>query len=90
MPINVQCKRCAHLKNDWCEPKKDSPDPDILCICQFYREKTNADRLRAMSDEKLVDYICCPWTQCVSLQGECDECILNWLKSPVNGGENDA
>ena len=54
MPLNVQCKRCANLKNHWCNLVKDSPDEDMVRDCRHYRTFTNVDRVRAMSDEELA------------------------------------
>lgn len=60
MPKNVVCKKCNNLVNGWCEKVIDSPDPDMQRDCQHFCEKTNADRIRAMSDEErrkaLIDY----------------------------------
>lgn len=53
MPKNVVCKKCNNLVNDWCEKVIDRPDPDMQRDCQHFREKTNADRIRAMSDFEL-------------------------------------
>ena len=53
MPKNVVCKKCNNLVNDWCEKVIDSPDPDMQRDCQHFREKTNADRIRFMSDKEL-------------------------------------
>ena len=53
MPKNVVCKKCNNLVNDWCEKVIDSPDPDMQRDCQYFCEKTNADRIRNMSDEEL-------------------------------------
>lgn len=55
MPKNVVCKKCNNLVNDWCEKVIDSPDIDMQRDCQHFCEKTNADRIRAMSDEELND-----------------------------------
>ena len=55
MPKNVVCKKCNNLVNDWCKKVIDSPDPDMQRDCQHFREKTNADRIRSMSDEELND-----------------------------------
>ena len=55
MPKNVVCKKCNNLVNDWCEKVIDSPDPDMQRDCQYFWEKTNADRIRAMSDEELAE-----------------------------------
>lgn len=54
MPKNVVCKKCNNLVNDWCEKVIDSPDPDMQRDCQHFCEKTNADRIRSMSDEELA------------------------------------
>jgi hypothetical protein len=58
MPKNVMCKKCNNLINGWCEKKIDSPDPDMVRDCQYFWEKTNADRIRAMSDEELAEFLC--------------------------------
>jgi hypothetical protein len=46
---------------------------------------TNADRIRAMSDEELADFIAsldCPDRR-RECNGNCDSCVLEWLKEPV-------
>ena len=55
MPKNVVCKKCKNFVNDWCEKVIDSPDPDMQRDCQHFREKTNADRIRSMTDDELND-----------------------------------
>lgn len=45
--------------------------------------KTNADHIRAMTDEELAKHICCPYDQCIDLYRPCIDCIRSWLKSPV-------
>ena len=55
MPKNVVCKKCNNLVNDWCEKVIDSPDTDMQRDCQHFREKTNADRIRSMTDDELND-----------------------------------
>ena len=57
MPKNVVCKKCNNLVNDWCEKVIDSPDPDMQRDCQHFCEKTNADRIRSMSDEELCNWL---------------------------------
>lgn len=57
MPKNVVCKKCNNLVNDWCEKVIDSPDPDMQRDCQYFCEKTNADQIRAMSDEELAGLV---------------------------------
>lgn len=57
MAKNVVCKKCNNLVNDWCEKVIDSPDPDMQRDCPHFREKTNADRIRSMSDEELATHL---------------------------------
>ena len=49
--------------------------------------KTNADRIRSMSDEELAENVSCPYiaTECIHLDDdiECEQCKLQWLKSEV-------
>ena len=56
--------------------------------------KTNADRIRNMSDEELAEYLPCPhmvnWKKgnydtCVHPNGKdgCKKCILEWLRSEI-------
>lgn len=54
------------------------------------KAKTNADRIRAMSDEELAEWLGsrgdnCPRAGCY--KGSCHECWIDWLKSPVEVGE---
>ena len=75
-------KRCpmqVGYKVDECN-RKDCP----------YRTEphTNADRIRAMSDEelaKLLDYeLGCPATgDCANMSKDCKACWLDWLQQPA-------
>ena len=56
-----------------------------------YREvKTNADRIRAMSDEELAEFLASDTTCAYCLIGPCPEdadcsrCALNWIKQPAD------
>lgn len=49
--------------------------------------KTNADKIRAMSDEDLAEFLL--WDICVKVRGDnrlcsgyCDECVMEWLNKP--------
>ena len=84
---NCTGKRCPMqigYKVDECDPKD----------CPYRTEPiTNADRIRAMSDEELADFIDrCEMgdidyanTFCDLCNGqyECDQCRLDWLKQPA-------
>ena len=62
-------------------------------IKRFFKPPTNADRIRAMSDEELANKLCddnCPpgyrdALVCGKSGFNCEECWLNWLQSPAGG-----
>ena len=103
MPKNVVCKKCNNLVNDWCEKVIDSPDPDIQRDCPHFREKTNADRIRSMSDEELVVFLDKFSSRCVvCAEYEANEScpiykegyycrpkdIMEWLRQPSEEADN--
>jgi hypothetical protein len=58
--------------------------------CGACREPTNADRIRSMSDEELVEILqhgCCPYIEDECTMKGCEECISDWLKQPARDGE---
>lgn len=59
MAKEVKCKYCKKLKNHWCKAVLDSPDEDLTRECRHFVHKTNADRIRAMSDEELSVFLWC-------------------------------
>ena len=74
----IQCKRCFFFTPEWCPKKHDSLDPDLIRDCQYFRTKTNADRIRAMSDEE--------WAKEMYMWGDgawSYEDWLAWLKEEV-------
>ena len=83
MAKNVVCKKCNNRVNDWCEKVIDSPDPDMQRDCQYFWEKTNADRLRAMSDQGLalclyeIGYVGGWYSK---------KDVLEWLQQPAKEG----
>lgn len=91
MPKNVVCKKCNNLVNGWCEKVIDSPDPDMVRDCRHFWEKTNADRIRAMSDEELCEFLsqykfcdmCVEGCDNCTYNGDCDKRLLEWLKQPA-------
>ena len=95
MPKNVVCKKCNNLVNDWCEKVIDSPDQDMQRDCQHFCEKTNADRIRAMSVEELAVLLAHETYRMAKPvfdmcgYGITEEFIfaqrLEWLKQPAEG-----
>lgn len=64
--------------------------PPYLDYAKPYKRTTNADRIRAMSDEelaKLLDHeLGCPVTgDCEKMSRDCNACWLDWLKQPAEG-----
>ena len=96
MPENVVCKKCNNLVNDWCEKVIDSPDPDMQRDCQHFCEKTNADRIRSMTDEELALWICGVYDieeengkfiNGIIIPGYAPHDIEEWLQQPCGGDE---
>lgn len=68
----------------------------LMKYCPVYSPKpkpqTNADRIRAMTDEELAEYMCrpqrvCPVDDCEECYADnCRKCILEWLKKEVEDG----
>lgn len=90
------------MKKFFCYGKKDFCENTALCIeCPHfagaggeYREApmTNADRIRAMSDEELAslimgipDYPCDEKIPAGECDEKCEKCILEWLQQPAEG-----
>ena len=81
MPKNVVCKKCNNLVNDWCEKVIDSPDQDMQRDCQYFCEKTNADRVRSMTDEELAELLNQWGTSTRAWQKDKGE-TMYWLQQP--------
>ena len=92
------------MKKFFCYGKKDFCENAHLCIeCPHftddggeYREApmTNADRIRAMSDEELAVVMYHPFCdkrtdkECKAF-GDCNQCALEWLQQPAEDSAND-
>ena len=51
-------------------------------------KKTNADRIRSMSDAELAEILggmvtCPPTGECAAMSGDCETCFLKWLQQPA-------
>ena len=54
--------------------------------------QTNADRIRAMSDEELAKMVkigCPPDIERSCVGRICEQCWLDWLRQPVKDGDNE-
>ena len=52
-----------------------------------YKVITNADRIRAMSDEELAEFLSCYGCPCPDrdCHASCKDCVVQWLKQPAEG-----
>ena len=97
----IMKKMCATCRHDGVKPCNE---PCIWCrygsdgipteweAAKNYEPQTNADRIRAMSDEELADmfghhYLCGiiqdRFPEHCHQRVECGNCILEWLKQPA-------
>ena len=75
------------VQYNYADPKTCA-EPEKCPYATFPR--TNADRIRAMTDEELVDVIGCPFGIDADIcfpQKSCAVCMLKWLRSPVEESE---
>lgn len=99
----AKCKKCVNLHNvhdvsdgigfKWCQKKMDDPDIELERECEYYRMRTQADRIRSMTNEELADFIKGLNDVCLAGLGavdcsqkkcsNCEEIVLEWLQSPV-------
>ena len=72
----MRCPMQAGYRVDDCDHKD----------CPWRTEPiTNADRIRAMSDEELakkLQYMCPVGADCIKMSGDCKSCWLDWLQQP--------
>ena len=95
------CKNCRNYI--WGD--NETPFPDVCIECKYIdgpegkepsnwkpKPMTNADRIRAMTDEELAKFIpdwsytnaCkCDEQPYVDCNNECEKCVAEWLKQPA-------
>ena len=89
----AKCKNCKNFMDDWCENVNDSPCPDLNRDCPHFCQQTNADRIRAMSDEDLARWICkkmvrcdpsmCPGAELCKAEDGLANGLVKWLQQPA-------
>ena len=83
----MKCDNCK--KHDDC-----ATGSGLVWPCGAYVPKviTNAERIRAMSDDDLCELLMgdppCDRIVCPHREGlfECRKCVFNWLQQPAEGG----
>lgn len=94
----MKCKACKHYTRvgEMCEETLDIIEPGEV-ECWGYERATNADRIRAMSDEELANFIpdwshtkaCgCNEHEFIGCDNQCEKCVLDWLKHPAEERED--
>ena len=92
---NIKCRSCFFYRNEWCEKIVDSPDPEEARDCNYFREMTNADCIRAMSDEELIEFIKNIKVRaalCKSVKNNDafeELCSAEWLQQPADEDDHD-
>lgn len=84
---NVKCKNCANYRNEWCEKIVDSPNPDVARECAHFKQLTNHDCLRDMSDYELAIFLAGVENRRSAAGGGAEwngaAHALKWLREPV-------
>ena len=82
--LDLATKEKAHTCN--CKHNSNSRDNEPCCRCDS--RHTNADRIRSMTDEEMVEFMSCPYMkdmydECVHgwHYYDCSKCKLEWLQS---------
>lgn len=83
---NIQCGSC--IGKTLCGEPEDAA---LGCENRIISQKTNADRIRAMTDEELCDFlynskftdICIEGCEKCKYDGRCEDRMLEWLKKPA-------
>ena len=82
-----KCQSCAYLNPVMYHCGKYLRGCETaIYLCQKENPHTNADRIRAMTDEELVAVLSCPLKKSpmeCSPSIDCDKCIRDWLKQEI-------
>ena len=87
--IKCPCGMRNHMETEDCK------NTDCNACCPLTRAQTNADRIRAMSDEELARFlggykfcdICEEGCDNCTYHGDCDKRLLEWLRQPADTKE---
>lgn len=83
----ITCAKCVNYRKEWCDIKRDSPDPDLVRDCESFSAATWGDRIRAMTDEELAWFYAKKIASCYGCEAstieDCAKCWKIWLKEPA-------
>ena len=82
-------QRCTHPR-----PCFDDGKCHYKGECGYKAPLTNADRIRAMSDEELANIVECPYgnpyfDEHLPCKGSCHDCLLIWLQRPTEEDDHE-
>ena len=86
--FNIKCGSC--IGKTLCGEPEDTA---LVCVDRVIgKPMTNADRIRAMTDEELVNVVPCPlgfsMFRC-PIERQCGPCKREWLKQPAEEDDRD-
>lgn len=81
--MEITCGHCANYKSFWCDFKRDSPDPDLVRNCEYYKAANNRNRLRDMTDQQLAHWLCRMETDARYYGPKGENVWLKWLQEKV-------
>lgn len=64
---DVKCKNCGNYIHEWCEPRLDSPDPELVIDCNHFKQKSIYDHIISMDIERLAKCL-------VEIGWDCNNC----------------
>ena len=89
--FNIKCGSC--IGKTLCGEPEDTA---LVCVDRVIgKPMTNADRIRAMSDEELAELIdretdsCAPTGDCEKMSRDCKACWLEWLQQPAEEDDHE-
>ena len=83
--MRKDCDSCKHEEffDEYCDDCLYGNPPSKWEPSDYYKPDTNAERIRNMSDEELVEYIDCPYdVEFCNKEMDCYNCALEWLRMP--------
>ena len=86
--FNIKCGSC--IGKTLCGEPEDTA---LVCVDRVIgKPMTNADRIRAMSDEELVNVVPCPlgfsMFRC-PIERQCGPCKREWLQQPAEDDDHE-
>ena len=89
--FNIKCGSC--IGKTLCGEPEDTA---LVCVDRVIgKPMTNADRIRAMTDEELAELIdretdsCAPTGDCEKMSRDCKACWLEWIQQPAEEDDHE-